>query len=40
MLGWIVLIASNTAPVKAVIKFSRWRRQNAGWLGMNMRDAE
>src|SRR6266568_4357482 len=28
MLGWIVFIGANAVPIKAVIKFSAWRRSD------------
>src|SRR4029453_16659300 len=28
VLGWVVLISSNTAPIQAVIEFASWRDRN------------
>src|SRR5438067_10338394 len=37
VLSWVVLVSSNAAPIKAVIKFSRRRSRNANLLSIQRR---
>ena len=39
MLGWIVFIGANAVPIKAVIKFSAWRRSDTCSLRVQSRRA-